>query len=155
MGKARMMGAGNAGSSLYNSNVNLKTGGGNKKQGLPFSLDGIVSFNHKHVVINAVGNKRDIVYTMNQLGGVSSSSFGSSRNSYENGDGIHYDHPFVHDPYIQENTQNIKSTQFQINLDTIITSPRRGSVPPASCSYTTYGCCPDGKTVSNQNASNC
>jgi hypothetical protein len=35
MGFFRTMGAGLAGSSRYNVNVNINTGGGSKKQGLP------------------------------------------------------------------------------------------------------------------------
>ena len=99
MSKARIMGAGIAGSTIYNTNVNLQICGGTKKQGLPWSLDGIVSFNRRHILIKAVGNKRDVVYTMNQLGGVSSSSFGSSKNSYAVGDGIRNMPPFVCTPY--------------------------------------------------------
>lgn len=99
MSKARIMGAGIAGSTIYNTNVNLQICGGTKKQGLPWSLDGIVSFNHRHILIKAVGNKRDVVYTMNQLGGVSSSSFGSNAHSYAVGDGIRNMPPFVCTPY--------------------------------------------------------
>jgi hypothetical protein len=69
MSKARMMGAGNAGSTVYNSNVNLNTAGGNKKQGLPFSLNDPI-INHRSIKIGAVGNKRDVIFTINQLGGV-------------------------------------------------------------------------------------
>jgi hypothetical protein len=99
MSKARIMGAGIAGSTIYNTNVNLQICGGTKKQGLPWSLDGVVSFNRRHILIKAVGNKRDVVFTMNQLGGVSSSSFGSSSNSYAVGDGIRNIRPFVCKPY--------------------------------------------------------
>ena len=95
MSKARIMGAGIAGSTIYNTNVNLPICGGTKKQGLPWSLDGVVSFNRRHILIKAIGNKRDVVFTMNQLGGVSSSSFGSNAHSYAVGDGIHRKRPFV------------------------------------------------------------
>jgi hypothetical protein len=100
MGKSRMMGAGNAGSTLYGSNVNLKTCGGNKKQGLS-SLVGLDNWANRSVQINSNGqNKsREYVFSMNQLGGVSSSPFGSSAHSYAVGDGIHYKPPFVCDPY--------------------------------------------------------
>jgi len=94
MSKARIMGAGNAGSSIHNANVNLPTCGGSKKQGLPWSLDGVVSFNRRRILVQAVGNKRDVVFTLNQLGGVSSSSFGSSRHSYALGDGIRRQPPY-------------------------------------------------------------
>ena len=99
MSKARIMGAGIAGSTIYNTNVNLPICGGTKKQGLPWSLDGIVSFNRRHILIKAVGNKRDVVFTINQLGGVSSSSFGSNAHSYAVGDGIRQKPPFVCKPY--------------------------------------------------------
>jgi hypothetical protein len=94
MSKSRIMGAGTAGSTIYNTNVNLNIAGGTKKQGLPFSLDG-ERFNHKSIKIKAVGNKRDVIYTMNQIGGVSSSSFASSAHSSATGDGIHTQAPFV------------------------------------------------------------
>ena len=94
MSKSRIMGAGTAGSTIYNTNVNLNIAGGTKKQGLPFSIDGN-HWNHKFIKIKAVGNKRDVIYTMNQLGGVSSSSFASSSHSYAVGDGIHSKAPFV------------------------------------------------------------
>ena len=97
MSKARIMGAGSAGSTIYYANVNLKTCGGNKKQGLPFSLDG-ATYNHRHIKIKATGDKRDVVFTMNQLGGVSSSSFRSSR-SHSSGDGVSYKEPYICSPY--------------------------------------------------------
>jgi hypothetical protein len=98
MGKARMMGAGNAGCSLYNSNVNLKTCGGNKKQGLP-PLDGVMNFAHRKIKINAIGNRRDVIFSMNQLGGVSSSAFSSSAHSNASGDGFQQIMPFICAPY--------------------------------------------------------
>jgi len=68
MSKARIIGAGNAGSTIYNCNVNLNTAGGTKKQGLPFSIDTpIINY---HAVNHAIGNKRDVIFTMNQLGGI-------------------------------------------------------------------------------------
>jgi len=69
MSKSRIMGAGNASSTVYNSNVNLNTGGGNKKQGLPFSLNDPI-INHRSIKIGALGNKRNFVFTINQLGGI-------------------------------------------------------------------------------------
>ena len=38
MSKSRIMGAGTAGSTIHNCNVNLNTAGGSKKQGFPFTL---------------------------------------------------------------------------------------------------------------------
>jgi hypothetical protein len=100
MGKSRMMGAGNAGCTLYSCNVNLKTCGGNKKQGLT-SLVGLDNWADRSVQINSNGqNKsREYVFSMNQLSGVSSSPFGSNANSYAVGDGIHYKPPFKCEPY--------------------------------------------------------
>ena len=69
MSKARVIGAGSAGSTIYNCNVNLDTAGGNKKQGLPFQLDRR-TFQQRAVKIKATGNKRDYIFTMNQLGGI-------------------------------------------------------------------------------------
>ena len=69
MSKARIIGAGTAGSTIYNCNVNLNTAGGNKKQGSPFSLDSPI-INHRTIKIEALGNKRNVIFTMNQLGGV-------------------------------------------------------------------------------------
>jgi hypothetical protein len=104
MGKSRMMGAGLSCSILYGSNVNLKTCGGNKKQGLPFSIDTSVQ-NNKHVKINAIGNNRDVVFSMNQLGGVSSSSFSSSH-AYASSNGYSYTAPFICSPYCVTNLNN-------------------------------------------------
>jgi hypothetical protein len=99
MSKARIMGAGTAGSTLYNTNVNLKTCGGTKKQGLPFSITTATNFAHRHIKRKAIGHHRDVVFTMNQLGGVSSSPFSSSTHSYASGDGFQRMMPFLCDPY--------------------------------------------------------
>ena len=69
MSKTRVMGAGSAGSTIHHCNVNLNTAGGNKKQGLPFLLDRR-TFQHKTVKIKATGDKRDYIFTMNQIGGI-------------------------------------------------------------------------------------
>jgi hypothetical protein len=119
MGKSRMMGAGSACSTLYGSNVNLKTCGGNKKQGLPFSLDSRVEEN-RHVKTKAVGRNRDVVFLMNQLGGVSSSTFSSSVHSYASGDGRPYMMPFICDPYCINRPLNI--TPKQPDIPNVITT---------------------------------
>lgn len=87
MGKSRMMGAGLAGSSLYKTNANLKTSGGSKKQGLP-AMDGLIA-NRTHAVTKAEGHTRNVVFTLNQMGGVSSSSFSSSAHAYAVRGGVH------------------------------------------------------------------
>ena len=87
MGKSRMMGAGLASSSLYKTNTNLNTSGGSKKQGLP-AFDGLIA-NRTLVVTKAEGRNRNVVFTLNQMGGVSSSSFSSSAHVYAVGGGVH------------------------------------------------------------------
>jgi len=69
MSKARVIGACSAGSTIYHCNVNLNTAGGNKKQGLPFQLDRR-TFQHRAVKRLATGDKRDYIFTMNQIGGI-------------------------------------------------------------------------------------
>ena len=69
MSKARVIGACSAGSTIYSCNVNLNTAGGNKKQGLPFQLDRR-TFQHRAVKRIATGDKRDYIFTLNQIGGV-------------------------------------------------------------------------------------
>jgi hypothetical protein len=69
MSKARVIGACSAGSTIYHCNVNLNTAGGNKKQGLPFQLDRR-TFQHRTVKRIATGDKRDYIFTMNQIGGI-------------------------------------------------------------------------------------
>lgn len=99
MGRSKMMGAGSACSTLYDCNVNLKTCGGNKKQGLAVKVDGSMNFNHRFIKTKAIGNRRDVVFIMNQLGGVSSSSFGSSSHSYAIGGSVRRKDPFICSPY--------------------------------------------------------
>jgi hypothetical protein len=68
MSKSRIIGAGNAGSTIYNCNVNLNTAGGSKKQGLPFSVDTpIINY---HAIKRAIGNNRNVIFTINQIGGI-------------------------------------------------------------------------------------
>jgi hypothetical protein len=69
MSKARIIGAGSAGSTIYHCNVNLDTAGGTKKQGLPYLLTG-QTYNKRWVSVKAVGNNRDTIFTINQLGGI-------------------------------------------------------------------------------------
>lgn len=69
MSKARVIGACSAGSTIYHCNVNLNTAGGTKKQGTPFQLDRR-TFQHSAVKRIATGDKRDYIFTMNQIGGI-------------------------------------------------------------------------------------
>ena len=64
-----MMGAGLSGSSLYNTNPNLNTSGGDKKQGIATRV-GIDAWANLGYQTNANGIGRNQVFIMNQLGGV-------------------------------------------------------------------------------------
>jgi hypothetical protein len=66
-----MMGAGNAGFTKYNTNVNMNTCGGDKKQGIP-SRVGLDNWANPAIQILANGSVRgrSTIFTMNQLGGV-------------------------------------------------------------------------------------
>ena len=81
MSKARVIGAGLAGSSIYNSNVNLNTGGGSKKQGSPITL-GSPIFNMKEIKRRSTGPNKDVVFMLNQVGG-------ANRTNHFQGGGVH------------------------------------------------------------------
>ena len=66
MSKCRIIGAGCAGSTVYNCNANLNTAGGSKKQGSPFSLDSARAT--RPVMKYAQGPNRNVIFTLNQLG---------------------------------------------------------------------------------------
>jgi hypothetical protein len=87
MSKARIIGAGSAGSLLYNTNVNLNTAGGTKKQGLPFML-GSSRYNLHAVKRHATGNSRNVIFTLNQVGG-------PARTNHFQGGGVHRTAPYV------------------------------------------------------------
>jgi len=69
MGKSRMMGAGNASSTLYKCSPNLPSGGGNKKQGIT-SRVGLNNWENREVQTQSNGIGRFKFHFMNQLGGV-------------------------------------------------------------------------------------
>jgi hypothetical protein len=69
MSKSRIIGAGVAGSTIYNCNANLNIAGGTKKQGLPFSPNERV-LNHRIIKIKAYGVNRNVIFTINQVGGI-------------------------------------------------------------------------------------
>ena len=69
MSRSRIIGAGSAGSTIYHCNVNLNTAGGTKKQGLPFSI-GNATIVHRPINIKAYGTRRDMIFTINQIGGI-------------------------------------------------------------------------------------
>tara|TARA_Y100000389_G_scaffold140484_2_gene138346 strand:+ start:4207 stop:4491 length:285 start_codon:yes stop_codon:yes gene_type:complete len=83
MGFVRSMGAGLAGSSRYNVNVNLNTHGGSKKQGLPASRNIGNSF-ALNVIKRRASSKSKALFIINQLGGV-----GRKRSPFlSNADGV-------------------------------------------------------------------
>jgi hypothetical protein len=67
MSKARIIGAGTAGSLSYNTNVNLNTAGGTKKQGYPSAVPNLV--NNRAINIRARGQNNNTIFTINQLTG--------------------------------------------------------------------------------------
>jgi hypothetical protein len=67
--RSRMMGAGNASSSVYHTNVNMNTFGGNKKQGIT-SRVGLDNWSNTAVQTYSNGYGNDKLVCMNQLGGV-------------------------------------------------------------------------------------
>ncbi len=69
MGKSRMMGTGLGSSSLYKTNPNVNTFGGNKKQGLPISV-GLDPWADRASRTFSIGMNRNKLFVMNQLGGV-------------------------------------------------------------------------------------
>ena len=69
MGKSRMMGAGNASATIYKSNPNLNTFGGDKKQGIT-SRVGLDNWENREVQTKSNGIGRFRLVCMNQLGGV-------------------------------------------------------------------------------------
>jgi hypothetical protein len=111
MSKARVIGAGSAGSTIYHCNVNLNTAGGNKKQGLPFQLDRR-TFQNRDVKIKATGDKRDYIFTMNQIGGI-------GRIGWYPRDGIHYLDPYQYGskPTIPTTTTIPQTTILVYNTD--------------------------------------
>jgi len=69
MGKSRMMGAGLSSASLYNSNPNLNTFGGDKKQGIT-SRVGLDNWANVAVQTYSNGYGKNKLFVVNQLGGV-------------------------------------------------------------------------------------
>ena len=67
--RSRMMGAGNASATIYNTNVNLNTFGGNKKQGIT-SRVGLDNWANVAVQTYSNGYGKNKLFCMNQLGGV-------------------------------------------------------------------------------------
>ena len=76
-GKIRTMGAGLGGSTSRNVNVNANTGGGNKKQGLSTTTNKRVQFVSNAIKARSYGENRNVVFCMNQLGGIGAVSGGN------------------------------------------------------------------------------
>ena len=91
MSKARIIGAGSAGSTIYHCNVNLDTAGGTKKQGFPFLLNA-PTYNKRWVSVKAVGGNRNTIFNINQLAG------GVGHNKWYPQDGIHRKQPYTYVP---------------------------------------------------------
>ncbi len=86
MPKSRIMGAGLAGASVQGANVNQVTFG-NKLQGLRSTANSETSSNLNTIKSRTKGNKRNVVFCMNQLaGGVgkTSRSFSPSSDGVKN-----------------------------------------------------------------------
>lgn len=84
MGFLRTMGAGLAGSSQYNVNVNTNFGGGSKKQGLPPLTNKGNTFVVNAIKRRATSTNRFSIVIINQLGGI-----GRKRSQFlSNADGL-------------------------------------------------------------------
>ena len=75
MSKTRMMGAGYAGSSAYyntgtSGGVNSNKGGGSKLQGLAPTTNKPVRYALRNIKRRANGERRNVVFCMNQIGGI-------------------------------------------------------------------------------------
>tara|TARA_B100001093_G_C26567035_1_gene901266 strand:- start:423 stop:887 length:465 start_codon:yes stop_codon:yes gene_type:complete len=77
MPRIRTMGAGLGGSTANNVNVNANTGGGNKKQGLSTTTNKRVQFVSNAIKNRSYGENRNVIFCMNQLGGIGAVSGGN------------------------------------------------------------------------------
>ena len=88
MPRTRMMGAGLAGSSAYRTRTHGDQGGGNKLQGLPPTTNKNVNV-LRNIQIKGYGESRDVVFCMNQIGGVGAVGAGNgSRTFNSKADGV-------------------------------------------------------------------
>lgn len=85
--RTRMMGAGNASASAYNTNVNLNTFGGSKKQGIT-SRVGLDNWANLAIQTYSNGYGRNKLFVMNQLGGVGAGK-SMFNGRYTQVDGVH------------------------------------------------------------------
>ena len=88
-GKAKVMGAGLAGSTQSKVSINGNSGGGDKKQGLVSSV-GLTYWSNRAILIHANGqNDRNMVFCVNQLGGIGANkSMFRTAGSYARKDGV-------------------------------------------------------------------
>lgn len=82
MPKCRMMGAGLAGSLAYKDNTNGNQGGGNKKQGLAPTTNKAVEFILPAIQNRAYGKNRNLVFCMNQIGGIGAVGSGNRSKTF-------------------------------------------------------------------------
>ena len=85
--RSRMMGAGNASSSVYSTNVNMNTFGGSKKQGIT-SRVGLDNWANVAVQTYSNGYGKDKLVCMNQLGGVGAGK-SMFNGRFTQADGVH------------------------------------------------------------------
>ena len=107
------MGAGNASATIYNTNVNVNTFGGNKKQGITSRI-GLDHWANVAVQTYSNGYGRNKLFCMNQLGGVGAGK-SMFNGRFNKADGIHCDedkliyHRIEIDGYIRYYATNIDS----------------------------------------------
>lgn len=118
MSKSKMMGAGNACATSYKTNVNLNTYGGNKKQGLPFTVSRLATLKY----LRTYGNDKTLISYTNQLGGI-----GRYKTQFSsNADGVKL--PIINNPLlalltISPNNDLIPLSEFTIYYNKNINNP--------------------------------
>lgn len=114
--RSKMMGAGNASSTSYNTNVNINTFGGNKKQGIT-SRVGLDNWANTAVQTYSNGSGRNKLFSMNQLGGVGAGrSMFNSRFTQPDGTRGIQDSIYVDELYVN----HLQANQLQLGNDNII-----------------------------------
>jgi thiamine pyrophosphate-dependent acetolactate synthase large subunit-like protein len=115
-----MMGAGNSSSTIYNTNVNLNTFGGTKKQGIT-SRVGLDNWANSAVQTYSNGYGRNKLFCMNQLGGVGAGK-SMFNGRFTQTDGVHC--PDSQEPLPNESLPNEslpnESLKVEVSSDTVI-----------------------------------
>jgi hypothetical protein len=107
--RTKMMGAGNAGMSVYNVNTNLNTFGGSKKQGIT-SRVGLDPWANTAVQTYSNGYGRNKLFVINQLGGVGAGQSMFNRR-FTQVDGVHgYRNP----PYYVKKNNGVNSKMIRL-----------------------------------------